>query len=163
MTGSRLQSEIKKRQAFTSLAQEAALNVARTSDQIGHRFEQLFRKHGLTGSQYNILRILRGAGGPLPVLEIASRTITVVPGITGLVDRLEKCGLVRRERSTDDRRVIYVSITPKAVALLAEIDEPLRDLHEEVMGGLSKREQVELVRILEKLRAHQETIAQLEH
>ena len=155
----RLQQELKKRMPFASLPQEAALALVRTSDQLQHRFEQLFRKHGLTASQYNVLRIVRGAGGPLPVLEIASRTVAVVPGITGLVDRLEKCGLVRRERSTEDRRVLYVAITPKAVELLAEIEEPLMELHDHVMGGLARREQEELIRLLEKLRGHLEAAA----
>src|SRR5438876_12278768 len=107
----RLQHELKKKRPFESLEQELALNLQRTSDQIMIRFERLFRQYGLTPSQYNILRILRGEGKPLPVLEIAARTVTVVPGITGLIDRLEKVGLVVRERCTDDRRVVYVSIT----------------------------------------------------
>ena len=70
----------------------------RTSDQLQIRFARLFREYGLTPSQYNILRILRGEGKPLPILEIASRTITVVPGITGLIDRLEQAGFVNRLR-----------------------------------------------------------------
>lgn len=163
MQPSRLQMELKKRQPFASLAQEAALSLFRTSDQLHLRFERLFKKHGLTHSQYNVLRILRGAGGPLPILEIASRTITVVPGITGLIDRLEKCGLVRRERSTQDRRVVYVAITPKAVELLAEIDQPLAEAHEEYLAGLSRREQEELIRFLAKVRDHLETVDQLRH
>lgn len=158
----RLQQELKKRFPFASLPQEAALALFRTSDQLQHRFERLFRKHGLTSSQYNVLRILRGAGGPLPVLEIAERTVTVVPGITGLVDRLEKCGLVRRERSTEDRRVIYVAITPKAIELLKDLEEPLMELHDHVMGCLARREQEELIRLLEKLREHLEAAGQLE-
>src|SRR6516164_9809687 len=92
-----LQHELKKKRPFESAAQEAALNVVRTNDQLQIRFSRLFREYGLTPSQYNILRILRGEGKPLPILEIAERTITVVPGITGLVDRLEAKGLVVRE------------------------------------------------------------------
>src|SRR5262245_15628615 len=103
---STLRDEIKKRQPFASAEQEAVLNLFRTSDRLQIRFTRLFRDHGLTSSQYNILRILRGEGRPLPVLEIAERTITVVPGITGLVDRLERAELVRRERSREDRRVV---------------------------------------------------------
>src|SRR5258708_14403727 len=102
MTASKLQHEIKKKRPFESLEEEAALNIARTSDQLQICFARLFREHGLTPSQYNILRILRGEGKPLPILEIASRTITIVPGITGLIDRLENGGFVNRLRCEND-------------------------------------------------------------
>jgi len=98
MTTPKLQHELKKREPFESPVQEAALGVVRTSDQLQIRFARLFREYGLTPSQYNILRILRGEGKPLPILEIASRTITVVPGITGLIDRLEQAGFVDTEQ-----------------------------------------------------------------
>ena len=126
-----LQRELKKRRPFESLEQEAMLNIVRTNDQHQIRFARLFRQHDLTLSQYNILRILRGEGAPLPSLEIASRTVTVVPGITGLIDRLEKSGFVVRERCAKDRRVIYVDLTEKGKKTLAELDEPLQELHQE--------------------------------
>src|SRR2546421_2041379 len=110
---SRLQREVKKKRPFQSLEQEAALNLARTDDQVQIRFARLFRDFALTPSQYNILRILRGEGKPLPILEIANRTITVVPGITGLIDRLEKAGFVNRVRCENDRRVIFVALSEK--------------------------------------------------
>src|SRR5919198_4797516 len=94
----KLQHELKKKRPFASPEQEAALSVLRTGDRLEICFARLLREHGLTPSQYNVLRILRGEGKPLPVLEIASRTITVVPGITGLVDRLEQAGFVNRVR-----------------------------------------------------------------
>src|SRR4051794_26076185 len=125
MTQPKLQSELKKRQPFASLEQEAALNVLRTNDQLQIRFARLFRDFGLTPAQYNILRILRGEAKPLPILEIASRTVTVVPGITGLIDRLEQAGFVRRERCETDRRVIFVAINEKATRLLTDLDEPV--------------------------------------
>src|SRR5436853_3888388 len=102
----RLQNEIKKRNAFASLEEELFLNIMRTADRLQICHERLFRDFGLTPAQYNILRILRGEGEPLPILDIASRTITAVPGITGLIDRLEKAGFVERRRCTEDRRVI---------------------------------------------------------
>src|SRR5687768_10683299 len=114
---SKLQREIKKRNPFASLTEEAALGLTRTSDRVAIQFERLFREHGLTASQYNILRILRGEGKPLPILEIAERTLTVVPGITGLIDRLEKAELVMRRRCTEDRRVIFVEITGKGLGI----------------------------------------------
>src|SRR5437660_1304202 len=108
----RLQHELKKKRPFESLEEEAGLSLARTSDQLRVRCERLFRRHGLqSDSQYNVLRILRGEGRPMRVLDIAERTVTEVPGITGLIDRLERAGLVGRQRCTEDRRVVYVSIT----------------------------------------------------
>jgi DNA-binding MarR family transcriptional regulator len=152
----RLRRELKKRDPFTRSEQEAILSIARTGDQLFLRVERLFREHGLTAPQYNVLRILRGEGKPLPMCEIASRTVQVVPGITGLVDRLEAANLVRRERSTEDRRVIFVGITPKALALLAKIDAPLVALEKQMFGGLTQPEQRQLIELLEKTRDHLE-------
>lgn len=152
MAGSRLQSEIKKKNPFESLEQEAMLNILRTNDLFGNRFGKLFREYGLTSSQYNILRILRGEGAPLPSLEIAARMIQIVPAITGLIDRLEEAAMVKRRRCESDRRVVYVEITPKAMSVLAKMDEPLMELHREMLGHLSKAELKELVRLLEKAR-----------
>src|SRR4051794_18270963 len=133
---SQLQQELKKRNPFDSPEQEAVLNLFRTSDRLQHRFSQLFTRHGVTPSQYNVLRILRGEGQPLQCMEIAQRTITVVPGITGLIDRLEQKDppLVRRERSREDRRVIFVSITQAGLDLLTRLDEPLLRLHQQVLA-----------------------------
>src|ERR1700746_1124187 len=112
MATAKLQHELKKKRPFESPEEEATLNLVRTSDQLQIRFARLLRGFGLTSpTQYNILRILRGEGKPLPILEIASRTITVVPGITGLIDRLEQAGFVNRLRCGKDRRVIYVAVT----------------------------------------------------
>src|SRR3974390_2947411 len=129
----KLQHELKKKRPFESPEQEAALNVLRTGDQLEIRLARLFREHGLTPSQYNILRILRGEGRPMPILEIASRTITVVPGITGLVDRLEHAGFVNRLRCEKDRRVIYVALTDQGTRILADLDEPLLALHRKLV------------------------------
>jgi DNA-binding MarR family transcriptional regulator len=152
MTGSKLQQELKKKRPFESREQEAALSVLRTADQLQICFARLFREFGLTSSQYNVLRILRGEGQPLPILEIAQRTITVVPGITGLVDRLEEAGYVRRERCANDRRVVYVTLTARAVKTLAKIDRPLAQLHERVMSKLTATELTTLSATLAKLR-----------
>src|SRR6266849_10874703 len=152
MTTPKLQHELKKKRPFESPEQEAALSVLRTSDQLQIRFARLLREHGLTPSQYNILRILRGEGKPLPILEIASRTITVVPGITGLIDRLERGGFVHRLRCEKDRRVIYVALTDQGTKTLADLDEPLLILHRKLMGHLSQGESKELIRLLEKVR-----------
>jgi DNA-binding MarR family transcriptional regulator len=147
-----LQREIKKKRPFELPEQEAMLNILRTADQLQIRFTRLFRRFNLTPQQYNVLRILRGEGRPLPILEIASRMITVVPGITGLVDRLEAASLVERKRCDNDRRVIYVAIAPQAIEILGEIDEPLEALHKETLGHMTGEELATLSRLLEKAR-----------
>ena len=152
MTTPKLQHELKKKRPFESPEEEAALNIVRTSDQLQIRFARLLREHDLTPSQYNVLRILLGEGKPLPILEIASRTITVVPGITGLIDRLERAGFVHRLRCEKDRRVIYVALTDHGTKTLADLDEPLLALHRKLMGHLSQGDLKELIRLLEKLR-----------
>jgi DNA-binding MarR family transcriptional regulator len=152
VSGRKLQHELKKRNPFDSPFEEALLNLVRTHDRLQIRFARLMRDHGLTSSQYNVLRILRGEGKPLPILEIAGRTVTVVPGITGLIDRLEEAGLVRRERCENDRRVIYVALTESGAAAVARLDEPLRALHEKLLGHMTQAELNELSRLLEKAR-----------
>ncbi len=152
MTTPKLQHELKKKRPFESLEEETTLNIVRTSDQLQIRCARLLREHGLTPSQYNILRILRGEGKPLPILEIASRTITVVPGITGLIDRLERAGFVNRLRCEKDRRIIYVALTDQGMTALAGLDEPLVALHHTLLGHLSQAELKELIRLLEKVR-----------
>src|ERR1700757_4444107 len=137
----KLQHELKKKRPFESPEEEALLSVVRTSDRLQIRFARLLREYGLTSpTQYNILRILRGEGKPLPILEIASRTITVVPGITGLIDRLEQAGFVNRLRCEKDRRVIYVALTDHGTKTLTALDEPLTALHRQLLGHLSQGE-----------------------
>src|SRR3982751_2166529 len=136
MPGGRLQRELKKKRPFESLEQEAMLNLLRTNDQFDIRFARLFREHGLTPSQYNVLRILRGEGQPLPCLEIADRLIAAVPGITGLIDRLEGLGLVTRGRSPEARRVVFVATPPRALDLLGRLDEPVKALYRRLLGHL---------------------------
>lgn len=153
MSTKKLQQELKKRGGFDSLEQETMLNLLRTNDQFQNRFGRLFREFGLTPSQYNILRILRGEGRPLPSLEIADRMIQVVPAITGLIDRLERVELVARHRCEKDRRVVFVDLTAKAKRLLAELDQPVQDLHKQLIGHLTRSELRELNRLLEKARS----------
>src|SRR4029077_10664893 len=122
------------------------------SDRLQLRSARLLREHGLTPSQYNILRILRGEGKPLPILEIASRTIAVVPGITGLIDRLERAGFVNRLRCEKDRRVIYVALTDQGAQTLADLEQPLLGLHRKLIGHLLQGDLKDLIRLLEKVR-----------
>ncbi len=148
-----LQQEIKKRQPFESPEQEVCLNLVRTGDLLQLDFTRLFREHGLSPPLYNVLRILRGAGGEgLPCLEIGSRMIGSVPDITRLIDRLETSGQVERARSTDDRRVVLVRITPVGLKLLARLDKPVLDLHQRQLGHLTRKELSQLNRLLLKAR-----------
>lgn len=149
----RLQDEIKKKRPFDSLAQEAYLNLLRTGDMLEGRLGRLFRDYGITSSQYNVLRILRGEGTALPCLEIARRLIQVVPAITGLLDRLEEQGLVTRQRSVGDRRVVYIELTDKAQTLLERLDKPVLDLHQTLLGHMTEQELRTLSQLVEKARA----------
>src|SRR6266481_3581208 len=138
MPSPKLQHELKKKRPFESPQEEALLSIMRTSDRLQIRSARLLREHGLTPSQYNVLRILRGEGKPLPILEIANRTITVVPGITGLIDRLEQAGFVERVRCETDRRVIFVALADPGTTALAALDEPLAALHRNLLGHLAR-------------------------
>ena len=152
MSGNQLHRELKKKHPFESLEQEAALNLLRTSDQFQNRFGKLFREFGVTSSQYNVLRILRGEGKPMPSLEIGERMIQVVPAMTGLIDRLELQGFVKRHRCTEDRRVIHIEITAKSIELLDPLDEPIMKLHQILIGHLTRAELKELNRLLDRCR-----------
>ena len=125
MAAKPLRQELGKKKPFESPEKEAMLNIARTSDQFQNRFGKLFRSFGLTGSQHNVLRILRGEDRPMRCDEIRSRMIQVVPAMTGLLDRLEKDGLVTRSRCEKDGRVVCVDLTTKARNVLQEVDDPL--------------------------------------
>jgi DNA-binding MarR family transcriptional regulator len=152
MAPNQLQHELKKKHPFESLEQEATLNIIRTNDQFQNRLGRLFRKHGLTSSQYNVLRILRGEGKPMACLDIAERMVQVVPAMTGLIDRLEKQELVRRDRCSEDRRVIFIELTEKGAVLLQQLDEPVMKMHQKLVGHLNPSELKELSRLLEKCR-----------
>ncbi|MCA9113737.1 MAG: MarR family transcriptional regulator [Planctomycetaceae bacterium] len=153
MPGSKLQQQLGKRHPFTSPEQEAILNLLRTSDQFENRIGRLLREYGLTSSQYNVLRILRGEGKPLPSQEIARRTIQVVPAMTGLIDRLEKQRFVTRERCTEDRRVVFIQLTEQGRKVLSQLDEPMEQLHRELIGHVSADRLKLLIEVLEEARA----------
>jgi len=159
MADGKLQRELKKKRPFDSPEQEAMLNIMRTGDWLQIHFTRLFREHGLTPSQYNVLRILRGEGRPMECMEIAERTIAVVPGITGLIDRLEKAGMVTRQQSQEDRRVYLVTITAYGLELLAGLDKPVLALHRKLLGHLTEHELNQLIRLLEKARSPWEEAA----
>ncbi|ODA29557.1 MarR family winged helix-turn-helix transcriptional regulator [Planctopirus hydrillae] len=141
-----------KRKPFTDPAEEAALTLLRTADRLEYRCGQLFREHGLTNSQYNVLRILRGEGEPLPSLEIGRRMLQPVPAMTGLIDRLQKLGLVDRQKIPMDRRQILVGLTEQGRELISQLDEPLRKLISEMFSNLDEEGLKQLTHLLEKTR-----------
>src|SRR5271170_7421521 len=121
-----LQAELKQKIPFTSREQETYLSLLRTADALQAQVEAWLKRFGLTGTQYNALRILRGAGAEgLPCREIGERMITHDPDITRLLNRLEDRGFVERTRAKQDRRIIYGKITPAGLKLLREMDEPI--------------------------------------
>ena len=128
-----------------SLEQKAIIAVLRAAGRLRHRFGTLFEAHGLTLSQYNVLRILRGADGHLPIMTIRERMMDPEPSITRLVDRLEAKGLVNRERSSDDRRCIECVITDDGSALLAALDEPVDALDRDLTRSLTQGQLATLI------------------
>ncbi|HBS29457.1 MAG TPA: MarR family transcriptional regulator, partial [Phycisphaerales bacterium] len=148
----RLQHELGKRRPFDVPEQEAWLNLQRSAEFLSGDFDHLFKSHGLSTAQHNVLRILRGHGKPVPSLSIAGEMVARVPDITRLVDRLEGAGLVERRRCVEDRRVVFVSITRKGLELVGSLDRPVVQLHRAQLGHLSRKELAELNRLLEKAR-----------
>lgn len=152
MGGSVLQRELGKKRPFETPEQEAMLNLVRTTDRLALEFERLFKRHAVSSSQYNVLRILRGHGAPVSCQTVSDEMVTVDPDVTRLVDRLEKAGWARRSRPERDRRVVLVEITPKGLELLRRLDEPVVELHRKQLGHLSRAELAELNRLLVKAR-----------
>jgi len=154
-TPSRLQAEIHQKKAFHSAQQEGAIGIVRTADVLKRRFSRIIEPHGISGQQYNVLRILRGAHPErLPTLEIAERMIEEAPGITRLLDRLERKGLVRRERCDHDRRQVLCEITRKGLTLLEKLDPAVDRADDEALGPLSAADLQSLIRILDAVREH---------
>ncbi len=149
----KLQRDLKKRNPFESVQQEVVISIQRTSDQLQYRFSQLFKEYGLTRPQYNILRILKGEGKPLPSLEIRRRMVTKVPASTSLIDKLIERELVKRSQSATDRRIWYVELTAKGHDLVTKVGAPNLELHSELVGHLSDAECEQLLNLLEKTRA----------
>ncbi len=148
-----IQQEIKQTRPFQSKAEEAAVALMRTADLVRRSIASIVEPYGITPQQYNVLRILRGAGDKgLPTLDIAERMIEQTPGITRLIDRLERKRLVGRERCATDRRQVFCRITPGGLKVLAELDEPIRTIDEWALASLPSRELGQLVTLLDKAR-----------
>jgi DNA-binding MarR family transcriptional regulator len=125
-----IENEIRQTRPFASRQQEAHIALGRTWALLDHAFNEALRPHGITTTQYNVLRILRGAGKDgLCRAEIMERMIARVPDATRLLDRLEDAGLISRERSEVDRRYVTTTITRAGLRLLETLDEPVLELH----------------------------------
>lgn len=149
-----LQREIRQTKPFRSAKQEAALAVMKTADAIRRKAAAMLEPYGLTTQQYNVLRILRGAGGPMPTLDIAERMIEQTPGITRLLDRLEEKALVRRDRCSEDRRRVLCTLSDEGHALLERIGHDLEDADEDMLSPLEPEEVAALLDTLAKIRRH---------
>jgi DNA-binding MarR family transcriptional regulator len=145
--------EIKPRKPFSSREEEAFLALLRTADQLARRGTEMLKPHGLSPTQYNALRVLRGAGAKgLTCSQIGERMINHDPDITRLLDRLERRGLVERSRQQKDRRVITTYITPKGLAALRVLDRPLEEFHRHLLGHLGENRLRSLIRLLQAAR-----------
>jgi DNA-binding MarR family transcriptional regulator len=149
-----IREEIRQTRPFASVAEEATITLLRTADRLRTALDRVVEPRGITGQQYNVLRILRGAGDAgLPTLEIAARMIEHSPGITRLLDRLEARALVRRRRCPQDRRQVLCFITPAGRELLAPLDRPVTDASERHLGMLGRGRLAELIGMLDAVRA----------
>lgn len=136
-----------------SLAEEAGVALSRTADRLNDRVAALLKPFGVSPTQYNVLRILRGAGTQGRMCsEIGERMITRDPDITRLLDRMQKAGWIERERNTKDRRVVITKITKKGLDLLKQIDKPLEDFSEAQMRRLGQRKLRMLLELLAEIR-----------
>ncbi len=148
-----LRDEIQQRRPFTSREQEAHLNIVRTAGVLGDGFEQLLKPSGLTGAQYNVLRILRGAGPDgLCRNELRDRLLSRMPDVTRLLDRMEAAGLVDRVRETEDRRMVRTHLTVEGRRLVDALDAAVSAEHERRLGHLSGAELRTLTDLLTKVR-----------
>jgi DNA-binding MarR family transcriptional regulator len=150
---SAIQQEIRQTKPFRSKGQEAVVGLLRTADTLRRALGKVVEPHGLTLQQYNVLRILRGAGDEgLPTLEIAERMIERAPGITRLLDRLEAKKLVRRQRCPTDRRQVLARISRPGLELLERLEDPMLAA-DALLGQLPRRRLELLIELLDDLRS----------
>lgn len=149
----RLKDLIRQTKPFSSPEEETMLTILRTADVLGYRLAQFFKKRRLTPTQYNVLRIVRGAGAPGALCsEVGARLITRVPDVTRLLDRLERQGLIARERQLDDRRAVRVRLTRKGSDLLARIDPEVEAFHRECLKHMPRKALAQLNELLDRAR-----------
>ncbi len=150
----RLQDELKQSRRFGSVQEEVSLNLWRTSAALEHAMAQFLKPFDITPTQYNVLRILRGAGETgLCRNEVGERLIRPVPDVTRLLDRMEEMGLITRRRGGSDRRFVTTVITERGLTLLGELDAPVVEFHRVRLAHLSEDELRVAIDVLEGLRA----------
>ena len=150
---SKLLTELKQKKPFPSSYAEAAVALLRTADLVRRHIESAIAPHDITPQQYNVLRILRGAGpGGLPTLEIANRMIEQTPGITRLLDRLEARELVTRKRCAEDRRQVLCYISKAGLDLLAVLDAPVEAADHGALSALDPNQITQLLALLDGVR-----------
>lgn len=146
--------EIEQTKPFKTKRQEALVAILRTADMVKRFLASGLREHDITGQQFNVLRILRGAGpGGIPTLSIPDRMIEQTPGITRLLDRLEERGLAERRRCTEDRRRVYCVITENGKRLLDELDPVTAHADETAMSGIADEQLDQFLVTLSRVRA----------
>lgn len=149
----KLRREIKQRRPFSSIHEEVVLSTIRTADVLAQPLAEVLREQNLSLSQYNILRVLRGAGDEaLPCGEISERMVRRDPDLTRLLDRLEKRGLIERARGTADRRVVLATITADGLRLLESLDQTIRDATKQVLAHMPQESLKELAALLDQAR-----------
>lgn len=147
--------EIKQSRPFRSKAHETYVTLLRTADDSKRFVSEVLEPEGVTLQQYNVLRILRGAGDDgLPTLSVAERMIERTPGVTRLIDRMEKKGWVQRERCTEDRRRVWCLITDEGLKLLARLDGPIDAVDDIIAGALDDEELHRFIEYMNRIRAH---------
>ena len=148
-----LREELKQRKPFTSLHQEAQLSVIRTSAMLVDAFERMLKPYGVTTTQYNVLRILRGAEPDgLCRNDLRDRMLTRMPDVTRLLDRMEESGLIDRARETSDRRMVMTRITAKGRRVLDELEDAVGAEHQRAFAALNKEQMRTLIASLAAVR-----------
>ena len=149
----KLQAEIRQTKPFALIEEEAALNIIRTSEVLQRFITEFLRPFDLSPVQYNVLRILRGAGAAgVTCSQVGERLLTRDPDITRLLDRMQARELIERERSSEDRRVVITRISKTGLKLVDSLDQPLRSVNRRKLGRLGRDELADLIAGLERVR-----------
>jgi DNA-binding MarR family transcriptional regulator len=159
-----LRTELQQTRPFASLEHEATISIARTAAILEHGIAEALRRHGITPTQFNVLRILRGAGaGGLCRNEVRDRLVAPVPDATRLLDRMVELGLVSRDRDLKDRRFVTTRITQRGRELLARLDDPMELLHRRRLGHLGAEKLRALIDLLAAVRTADASAAVQQH
>ena len=147
-----LRDELKQTKPFKSVEEEALLSIVRTAALLEHSFAESLKPFGLTPTQYNVLRILRGSPDGLCRNEVGERLVTRVPDVTRLLDRMERCGVIQRHRGGDDRRFVTTMLTEKGLKLVDKLDKEVAAMHARYLGHMGDKKVRELIKLLSEAR-----------